>query len=387
MHILIAPNAFKNSLSADAAANAIALGLAASRFSGTWTVCPVGDGGDGTADLLARHSHGERVPARVRDPLGREIDAHFALCDAGRTAVIELADASGLKLLGRDELDPLRASTFGTGELVACALDRGVQEIVLCLGGSATIDGGSGLLRALGVEFRDSRGEVLVTPESLYHLSRIDVSRVHERIAACRFTVVCDVANPLLGEHGAAAVFGPQKGASGAAVQHLERALARLREVVLAHTEKDIARVARGGAAGGVAAGLFGLVNAELVDGIDYVLDRIGFDAALGPADLVITAEGSIDEQTSHGKGPWGVAMRAKRRGVFVVGFAGHLPRVPSASLGEAFDALLPIGHGPATLAEALGATADDLTRSARELGNLLALGERRRTRSPVSDR
>jgi glycerate kinase len=384
MHILIAPNAFKHSLSATDAANAIARGLASSRFSGTWAVCPVGDGGDGTADLLARHWQGARVPQRVRDPLGREIEAHVALCDAGRTAVIELADASGLRLLGGDELDPLRASTFGTGELIALALDRGVHEIVLCLGGSATVDGGSGLLRALGFEFRDSRGGLLVTPESLSGLHRIDASHAHAGIAACRFTVVCDVANPLLGDRGAAAIFGPQKGASGAAVRQLERALARLAEVVLSQTGNDIAHVAHGGAAGGVAAGLFGLVNAELVDGIDYVLARIGFDAALGPADLVITGEGSIDEQTAEGKGPWGVAMRARGRGLFVVGLAGRIPRIPSAGLAAAFDALIPIGHGAATLAEALSSTADDLERSARELGNLLALGERRRTRSPT---
>jgi glycerate kinase len=383
MHILIAPNAFKNSLSAADAADAIAQGLAASRFSGTWTLCPVGDGGDGTAELLARQGHGVRVPARVRDPLGREIDAHFALCDDGRTAVVELADASGLKLLAEHELDPLRASTFGTGELIAHALNRGAQEIVVCIGGSATIDGGSGLLRALGVEFQDSEGGVLVTPESLVRLSHIDTSKAHPGIAACRFTVVCDVANPLLGARGAAAIFGPQKGASGAAVEHLERALARLREVVLSQTGKDIAHVAHGGAAGGVAAGLFGLVDAELIDGIDYVLNRIGFDAALGPADLVVTGEGSIDEQTAEGKGPWGVAVRARRRGVFVVGMAGQVPRIPSAGLGEAFDVLIAIGHRAMPLAEAMSATADNLTRSARELGNLLALGERRRTRTP----
>jgi glycerate kinase len=385
MHILIAPNAFKNSLSAGEAADAIALGLAASRFSGTWTTCPVGDGGDGTAGLLARHSAGVRVAARVRDPLDREIDSHFALSGDGHTAVIELADASGLKLLDGRELQPMRASTFGTGELIVRALERGVQEIVLCLGGSATIDGGSGILRALGFEFRDSQGNPLLTPASLSSLSHIDASNADSRLGACRFTVVCDVANPLLGERGAARIFGPQKGASGADVEHLERAMARYREVVLLQTATDIAHVAHGGAAGGVAAGLFGLLDAELVDGIDYVLTRIGFDAALGPADLVITGEGSIDEQTAHGKGPWGVALRARRRGVFVVGLAGQVPRIPNALLNEAFDALIPIAHRAMPVAEALSSTADDLRRTARELGNLLALGERRRTRSPVS--
>lgn len=378
MHILIAPNAFKHSLSAVDAAAAIAAGLGASRLSGTWAVCPVGDGGDGTADLVLRARGGERRQARARDPLGRHITCEFVLLDEGRTAVIELAEASGLRRLQTHELDPLRASTAGTGELIKCALDCGVREIILCVGGSATVDGGSGLLQALGVGFLDSAGRPLDSlPGQLSDLAAIDLTHVDPRLGERVLTVLCDVTNPLLGERGAAAIFGPQKGATGEAVGALETALARFSEVVLWHTGQDIAKLPRGGAAGGVAAGLAGLLGARLVGGTDYVLQLIDFDAALEGADLVITGEGAIDDQTIDGKAPWGVALRARARGAFVVGMAGRVPLVTSPELRAGFDALLAIGDGVTTMQVALGRTADNLRRTALELGNLLALSGR----------
>jgi glycerate kinase len=379
MHILIAPNAFKHSLSAVDAAAAIAAGLGASILSGTWAACPVGDGGDGTAEVLLRARGGERRQALARDPLGRHIPCEFVLLDEGRTAVIELAEASGLRRLQPHELDPLRASTAGTGDLLKCALDCGVREIILCVGGSATVDGGSGLLQSLGVGFLDSAGRPLdCLPGQLPALDAIDLTRLDPRLDPRRgervLTVLCDVTNPLLGARGAAAIFGPQKGATGEAVGALETALTRFSEVVLRHTGEDIARLPRGGAAGGVAAGLYGLLGARLVGGIEYVLQLIDFDAALEGADLVITGEGAIDDQTIDGKAPWGVALRARARGAFVVGMAGRVPLVTSPELREGFDALLAIGDGVTTLDVALGRTADNLRRTALELGNLLAL-------------
>jgi glycerate kinase len=375
MHVLIAPNAFKNSLCAADAALAIAEGLRASRFAGTWSLFPVGDGGDGTADILLGHLGGSRVQERAHDPLGREIDCHFAVLEHGRCAVIELAEASGLRRLQLHELDPLRATSRGTGELIKSALDRGVREIILCVGGSATVDGGTGLLQSLGVRFLDAAGAPLETlPEQLTRLTDIEMSHLDPRLLDCELRVLCDVANPLLGPRGAAALFGPQKGATAAVVCTLEAGLARLGEVVRSHTGRDIASVAGGGAAGGAAAGLYGLLGAELVAGIDDVLRRIDFDAALAGADLVITGEGAIDEQTLEGKAPWGVALRARARGAFVVGLAGSVPLAASPGLHAGFDALLPIGHGVMTLADALERTADNLRRTACELGNLLAL-------------
>lgn len=378
MHILIAPNAFKNSLSAKDVAAAIASGLAASGFTGTWASCPIGDGGDGTAALLMGRLGGIRSMAVVHDPFEREIEAHFVLVDEGRTAIIELAEASGLRHFRPEELDPLRATSFGTGELIKAALDRGVQEIILCVGGSATVDGGTGILRALGVVFLDVAGRALVaSPTAITGLASIDMSGVDARLSRIRLTVLCDVTNPLIGTRGAAAIFGPQKGASPAAVRSLDNALQRFSEIVFTQSGKDIAALPRGGAAGGVAAGLFGLLDATLVNGIDYFLSRIDFDAVVATADIVITGEGSIDEQTLDGKGPWGVALKARQHGAFVVGLAGQVPLQASAALRSGFDALIPIGHCAMSVAEAMSCTALNLRRAAMELGNILALRER----------
>jgi glycerate kinase len=377
MHILIAPNAFKHSLNATEVADAIAEGLRASRFAGTWSTCPVGDGGDGTAALLLRHLGGLEVTAAARDPLGRVLESRFVLIDEGRTAIIELAEASGLRHLRSDELDPLRATSFGTGELMRAALDRGVGEIILCVGGSATVDGGTGILRALGARFLDAEGAVLTTlPGSMMELAAIDMTRIDPRLGACRLTILCDVTNPLVGARGAAAVFGPQKGAAPAAVIALDAALGRFSDIVFAQTGRQIGNLERGGAAGGVAAGLFGLLDATLENGIDYFLERVGFDAAIAKADVVITGEGSIDEQTVEGKGPWGVAVRARRQGAFVVGLAGQVPLSASPALRSGFDALIAIGNRAMSVTEAMQCTAENLRRTALDLGNLFALRE-----------
>ena len=375
MHVLIAPNAFKHGLDAVGAADAIALGLSESRFKGTWSTCPMGDGGDGTAALLLRHVGGVQTRVRSHDALGREIDAGIAFVGEGRFALIELAEASGLHRLSKAELDPAVATTQGTGELMRAALDRGVEEIVLCVGGSATVDGGSGLLRALGARFLDAADQPLAeAPTALCNLARIDVSRLDPRLRECAITVLCDVVNPLLGSRGAASVFGPQKGATPATVAALETALTRFAAVVSGQTGVQLGALPRAGAAGGAAAGLAGLLGAQLVDGADYFLEWVDFDAALGDADLVITGEGSLDEQTPEGKGPWTVAVRARRRGATVVGLAGRVPMAPSALLRSHFDALIAIGHGSVSLEEALRNTAADLRRTAFDLGNLLML-------------
>jgi glycerate kinase len=374
MHILIAPNAFKNSLEAIDVADAIARGLKASRFAGSVSTCPVGDGGDGTAALLLRHLGGSTISVSVRDPFGRPIDARFALVEDGRTAIIELAEASGLRRVSAAELNPLLATTYGTGQLILAALDHGVREIMLCVGGSATVDGATGLLRALGVRFLNAAGQVLESlPASMVDLAAIDTKGVDSRLARCQLSILCDVTNPLVGVRGAAAVFGPQKGADEAAVKTLDAALRRLSDVVLVHNGRSIADLERGGAAGGVAAGMFGLLDARLVNGIEYFLTRIGFDAASEAADVVITGEGSIDDQTAEGKGPWGVAVRARQRGAFVIGLAGQVPLQASAELRQGFDALIPIGNRAMPVAEAMASTEQNLYRAAFDLGNLLA--------------
>jgi len=374
MHILIAPNAFKHSLNAQQAATAIAEGLLTSRLDCTCECFPIADGGDGTAELIIERCKGTQVEGWVHDPLGREILASFGLIDDGRTAVIEMANASGIRLLKPHELNPLMATSYGTGEQIKLALDKDVERIIIALGGSATVDGACGMLQALGLRFMDSRGEELKDlPEALTDLAAVDDSDFDKRILKTEVIVLCDVANRLLGEHGAAAVFGPQKGASAAGVRKLDEALAKLAAVGLKKTGKDMSTVLSGGTAGGAAAGLFAFVGAKLVNGIDHFLELTGFDEALEKADLVITGEGSIDEQTLQGKGPFGVARQAKMKLLPVIGLAGKVPSENNEKLQEYFDAIFAIGNEVLDLPAALAATAVNLRRIGTELGNLLA--------------
>jgi glycerate 2-kinase len=375
MQILIAPNAFKNSLGAEEVAAAVNEGLQQSNLHCTTHCFPVGDGGDGTAELILKHFNGASIPIEVKDPLGRKITSSFGLMDDGKTAVIEMADASGLRLLKATEFDPLHATSYGTGELIKHALNNGIGKIILCIGGSATIDGGAGILQALGFRFLDKhKKELGCIPESLVESDTIDFSKVDERIMHCELIVLCDVENMLLGEQGAAAVFGPQKGASQDDRKKLEASLSKLRDVVLRQTGKDMSLIKHGGAAGGVAAGLSALLNAQLVNGIDYFLSLTGFDEALEKTDLVITGEGSIDLQTLQGKGPFGVAKRAKEKGIQVIGLAGKVPLETNGLLHQYFDQLLCINDEPMELSDALSHTRSNLIRTARALGDLLAL-------------
>ena len=263
MHILIAPNAFKNSLSAAAAAGAIRRGLEESRLQGTCTRFPIADGGDGTAELLIERLHGTTIEATVEDPLGRPVDATFGQLPDG-TAVIEMASASGLRRLRAEDRNRLRTSSAGTGQLIRAAASGGAVQILLAVGGSATVDGGAGILHALGVRFLDESGNDLIpTPDQLLRLRRIDPSGCDLRVP---LTILCDVNNPLLGPNGAAAVFGPQKERPPSDVSQLEAALTHFRNIVQSATHIDIATIKHGGAAGGTAAGLHALLNAQLVE-------------------------------------------------------------------------------------------------------------------------
>ena len=377
MNILIAPNAFKNSLTAEAAALAIKEGLLQSKLDCHCECFPVGDGGDGTAELIIKKRRGETVGTTVHGPLGKKINATFGLIDDGKTAIIEMANASGLRLLQQDQLDPLLANSYGTGEQIQMALGKGVKKIIIGMGGSATVDGGYGILKALGIRFLDAIGaELSGLPGNFTSLASADLSALDKRILNTEIIVLCDVDNLLLGANGAAAVFGPQKGASAEAVFTLNEALARFASVAFNTTGKNMAAVKYGGTAGGAAAGLFAFLNARLVNGIDYFLDLTGFDNSLNRTSLVITGEGSIDEQTLQGKGPFGVAFRAKQKNLPVIGIAGKIPLQHNEALQHYFDVLLAIGHQPIDLPTALAAAKDNLVRTAIALGNLLAIGK-----------
>lgn len=372
MQILIAPNAFKHSLDAQAVAEAIAQGLEGSRLECACQLFPVGDGGDGTGSLIIKKFNGELVHIQVHDALGREISASFGLIDNGRTAVIEMADAAGIRLLKKEELNPLLANTIGTGEMMRQALDRGVRKMIIGMGGSATVDGGTGILQALGIRFLDAAGKPLTVPAELGQLDVIDTSKLDKRVFDCEIIVLCDVDNQLLGQEGSAAVFGPQKGASASDVVKLDRLLEKLSDVALKQTGRNMAAVKHGGTAGGAAAGLYALLDAKLVSGAAHFLEVTGFNEALQKADLVFTGEGSIDEQTLQGKAPFAVASAAKQKNIPVIGLAGRVPLTYPKELGAYFDMLLAIGNEPSELNIALSNTHDNLVRTAKQIGNLL---------------
>ena len=376
MHIIIAPNAFKHSLSAFAVADAIKAGFEKSGLPATYAVYPIADGGEGITDILVRHLKGQFRATTVQDALGRNIKSYFGLINNKKTAVIELANASGSRWLQPNEFNPELASTYGTGQLILNALNLGIRDFIIGLGNSATVDGGTGLLQALGIKFFDDRNQPLALgAKALGKLATIDVSGLDPRLSECTITVACDVENVLLGATGAARVFGPQKGANAAMVDDLERYLTNLNEVVKKYLGKDMAFLKYGGAAGGTATALATFLEAKLVSGIHYLSDLTHFSAALPSADLLVTAEGGLDNQTLAGKGPYGIAQLAQKHNVPVIVLAGQIPDNLDLSKFTCFDAVFPIGTGPVSLAQALAYTTENLNRTAWQIGNLLKLG------------
>lgn len=372
--ILIAPNAFKHGLSAQEAAIHIERGLKKSLLKCKTTLFPIGDGGDGTCLLIHEKLKGTLKKVKVYDPLNQQIEASYSLIHNGRTAIIEMADASGIRLLKSDELFPLVASSIGTGELVVDALDQNVEEIIIGMGGSATIDGGCGILHALGVRFLDKdKNSLLPYPYELANMESIDASQIDPRLAHCSIKILCDVDNPLLGKNGAATVFGPQKGASRNDVVFLDEFLTKFSEITKKTTNKDISSLISGGTAGGAAAGMHAFAQAELLNGIDYFLKITRFDEELEKADILITGEGSLDEQTLSGKAPYGVAIRAQQKNIKTIALAGKIPLLPSANLQDLFPLLVPINHEALSLSEALSLTGQNLERTAVMIGNFLA--------------
>ncbi len=375
MKILIAPNTFKSSLSATDAAEAIRRGILESGLACTTQCFPVGDGGDGTASLIVKYFDGVIYEAEAHDPLWRKIKTSMGFIDGGKTAVIEMADISGLKLLEQNELDPLFATSFGCGELLRAAMDKGARKIILAIGGSATVDGGCGILQALGVRFLDPSGNELDhLPQNLDMLDKLDLTGIDKRIWNTELIVLCDVENILLGEKGAAAVFGPQKGAYPEDIIRLEKALKKFRDVSFLHTGIDMNILQHGGAAGGTAAGLHIFLKAKLVSGVEYFLDITGFDEALQTAAFLITGEGTIDLQTLEGKAPFGVARRAKERNIPVAALAGRVLLESGSPIMNQFDVVLAIGRQPEDLDTALLHTAANLENTALQLGRMIQI-------------
>lgn len=331
MKVVAAPNAFKGSLSALEAAAAIARGVRRAIPDADVTELGIADGGDGTAEVLCRACGGRFREVTVLDALGRPLVGRYAWLDDA-TALIDVATASGLGRLAANERSVLSATSFGTGQLLRAALDAGAKRVVLGVGGSASVDAGSGILQALGARLLDADGRELGHGGGeLRRLSRVDLSDLDPRARSIPIDVACDVDSPLLGPHGAARLFGPQKGATPAMVDELEAALAHFAALLERDFGRDVTSFRSGGAAGGIAAGLHGVLGARLLPGIDLVLDLLGFERALYGARLCITGEGRLDRQSLRNKGPLGVARRASARRVPVIAIAGEIAEDVSA--------------------------------------------------------
>jgi glycerate kinase len=350
MRIVVAPDSWKECLPAPAVAAALAAGATRACPAATIVSAPVADGGEGFAATLALATHGALLDATVAGPLGEAVSASFARLGEGTTFAIEMAAAAGLELVPAERRDPSATTTFGVGELVRRALDLGARKLIFGLGGSATNDGGAGLAAALGYRLLDEHGHAIPpTGAGLARLHRIDASAVDPRLAGVSAEAACDVANPLLGVRGAAAVFGPQKGASPQMVAKLDANLARWAERLRLDLGRVVAALPGAGAAGGFGAGLAALLGATLRPGIDLVLDALRFDELLAEADLCLTGEGALDASSLHGKATLGVARRCRAAGVPCVALCGR--REPEA------DALL--DHGLTAMFTVAPRTAD----------------------------
>jgi glycerate 2-kinase len=325
--ILIAPDSFKGSLSASEAAEAMALGVNDVLPEAQIGRMPLSDGGEGVVDVLTYALHGSFEISRVEGPLAQQhVDARWGLSADGKTAIIEMAQASGLGLVPPDRRDPKTTSTYGVGELLRAAFDRGARKIIVGIGGSATNDGGSGMAAALGIRLLDEHGNPVPRGGiGLQKLHTIDMSGCDARTRSAEIVVACDVRNPLVGPMGASAVYGPQKGATSDDVTQLDAALSRFRDVVLSGTGFDVQLIPGSGAAGGLGAGLLAFCGATLKSGIDIVLDTLHFDSALEKVDLVLTGEGTMDAQTRQGKVIAGVMRRCEQHQVPLAAVVGRV--------------------------------------------------------------
>ncbi|WP_318412838.1 glycerate kinase [Photobacterium leiognathi] len=375
MKILIAPDSYKESLTAMEVATAIENGFRQVIPNAEYIKLPMADGGEGTVQSLVDASNGTIIEHSVTGSLGEQVNGFFGLMGDDKTAIIEMAAASGLHLVSPELRNPMLTTSFGTGELILAALDKGVEHIIVGIGGSATNDGGIGMAQALGVRFLDENNkQISYGGGALDRLHRIDISNIDPRLVSVKLEVACDVDNPLCGEKGASQVFGPQKGATPEMVTQLDNNLAHYAEIIKRDLGKDVKDMAGAGAAGGMGAALLGLFNAQLRPGIEIVMDAVNLADALQDADLVITGEGRIDSQTIHGKTPIGVARTAKRFNKPVIGIAGCLSYDCNVVHEHGIDAVFSVVPRSVSLAEALAEAAINVELTARNVAAIYAL-------------
>ena len=377
MKIVIAPDSYKESLSALEVAAAIEAGFSEIFPDAEYVKIPVADGGEGTVEAMVVATQGSIVRLTVTGPLGAPVEAFYGLSGDERSAFIEMAAASGLELVPAAQRDPLITNSYGTGELIKNALDRGVDHIIIGIGGSATNDGGSGMMQALGARLLDQQGnEIAFGGGALPQLARIEIDQLDKRIQQCRIEVACDVTNPLTGEEGASAIFGPQKGATPELVQQLDNALAHYAEIIHRDLDIDVLHIAGGGAAGGMGAALHAFCQAELRRGIEIVTEALGLADQVQDADLVITGEGRIDSQTINGKVPIGVAKVAKQFNKPVIGIAGSLTADVGVVHQHGLDAVFSVLFSIGSLEDALANAAQNVRLTARNVAATIKVGQ-----------
>lgn len=377
MKIVIAPDSYKESLSAADVASAIESGFREIYPDAEYVKLPVADGGEGTVDAMVAATQGRVISVNVTGPLGEPVAGFYGVSGDERCAFIEMAAASGLELLSPEQRTPLKTTSWGTGELIHHALDLGVKRIIIGLGGSATNDGGAGMVQALGAKLLTADNQQIpYGGAGLETLAKIDISELDSRLAHCQIDVACDVTNPLTGAEGASAVFAPQKGATAEMVVQLDGALAHYARCIEQDLAINVLTLEGGGAAGGLGAALYAFCGATLRPGIDIVTEALHLDALVADASLVITGEGRMDSQTIHGKVPVGVARVAKRYHIPVIGIAGSLTADVGVVHQHGVDAVFSVLYRICSLNDALAQAGDNVRMAARNIAAVVKIGQ-----------
>lgn len=355
MKVVVAIDSLKGSLSSMEAGLAIKDGVLAAQPDAEVIVKPLADGGEGTTDALIEGMNGERIDLTVTGPMHTPVDAYYGYLKDTNTAVMEMASAAGITLVPDSEKNPLLATSYGVGEIINDAIQRGCRNFIIGIGGSVTNDGGIGMLKALGVRFLDENGEDAGEGgQALAKIARIDVSGINPLLKECHIQVACDVNNPLCGENGSTYVYGPQKGVTEDMKKTLDEAMAHFAKVTSETLENDYMNTPGAGAAGGLGYAFLAYTGAALTPGIELILDAVGLEEELSGADVVVTGEGRLDFQTAMGKAPVGVARLAKKYNAKVIAFAGSVTKEATACNKEGIDAFFPILRGVCTLADAM---------------------------------
>ena len=375
MKVVIAIDSLKGSLSSMEAGMAIKDGILAAKPDAEVIVKPLADGGEGTTDALIEGMNGERIELTVTGPMHTPVDAYYGYLKDTNTAVMEMASAAGITLVPDSEKNPLLATSYGVGEMINDAIQRGCRNFIIGIGGSVTNDGGIGMLKALGVRFLDENGEDAGEGgQALAKVARIDVSGMNPLLKECHIQVACDVNNPLCGENGSTYVYGPQKGVTEDMKKTLDEAMAHFARVTSETLENDYMNTPGAGAAGGLGYAFLAYTGAALTPGIELILDAVGLEEELSGADVVVTGEGRLDFQTAMGKAPVGVARLAKKYNAKVIAFAGSVTKEATACNKEGIDAFFPILRGVCTLAEAMDPVAarNNMTATVEQVFRLL---------------